>query len=51
VTTAPVVYNAQQPIRELIIAWVTENGTIDASVFSMQDWRLVSNGAPITITP
>ncbi|MEO3938413.1 5'-nucleotidase C-terminal domain-containing protein [Dermatophilaceae bacterium Soc4.6] len=50
VTTAPVVYNAQQPIRELIIAWVTEHGTIDASVFSSQDWRLVSNGSPITIT-
>ncbi len=51
VTTAPVVYNAQQPIRELIIAWVTEHGTIDASVFATQDWRLVSNGTPITITP
>ena len=51
VTTAPVVYNAQVEIRQLLIDWVSAHGTIDASVFSSTDWRLVSDGAPITITP
>ncbi|MEO7058664.1 MAG: 5'-nucleotidase C-terminal domain-containing protein [Lapillicoccus sp.] len=51
VTTAPVVYNAQVEIRQLLIDWVSAHGTIDASTFSTTDWRLVSNGAPITITP
>ncbi|WP_411285442.1 bifunctional metallophosphatase/5'-nucleotidase [Lapillicoccus sp.] len=50
VTTAPVVYNAQVEIRQLIIDWVSANKTIDASVFSRPDWRLVSKGAPITVT-
>ncbi|GAA1903247.1 bifunctional metallophosphatase/5'-nucleotidase [Lapillicoccus jejuensis] len=50
VATAPVVYNAQQPIRELLIAWVSANGTIDPATFSSVDWRLTSNGSPITIT-
>ena len=50
VTTAPVVYNAQVEIRQLLIAWVTTNKVIDASVFSKQDWKLVANGQPVTIT-
>lgn len=50
VTTAPVVYNAQVEIRQLIIDWVSAAGTIDPSVFSSVDWRLVSNGQPVTIT-
>ena len=50
VTTAPVVYNAQVEIRQLIIDWVSANKTIDASVFAKPDWRLVSKGAPITVT-
>lgn len=50
VTTAPVVYNAQVEIRQLLIDWVSANGTIDARTFSSTDWRLVSNGAPIVIT-
>ena len=50
VTTAPVVYNAQVEIRQLLIDWVTTNKVIDASVFSTQDWKLVANGQPVTIT-
>ena len=50
VTGAPVVYNAQVEIRQLIIDWVTAAKSIDPMVFSRQDWRLVSNGTPITIT-
>jgi 2',3'-cyclic-nucleotide 2'-phosphodiesterase / 3'-nucleotidase len=50
VTSAPVVYNAQVEIRQLIIDWVSATQTIDPSVFAKQDWRLVSGGQPITIT-
>jgi 2',3'-cyclic-nucleotide 2'-phosphodiesterase/3'-nucleotidase len=51
VTTAPVVYNAQVEIRQLIIDWVSAAKTIDAATFSRSDWKLVSNGLPVTITP
>ena len=50
VTTAPVVYNAQVEIRQLLIDWVTANKVIDPSVFSTLDWKLVANGQPVTIT-
>jgi 2',3'-cyclic-nucleotide 2'-phosphodiesterase/3'-nucleotidase len=50
VKTAPVVYNAQVEIRQLIIDWVTAAKVIDPTVFASQDWKLVSNGQPITIT-
>jgi len=51
VTTAPVVYNAQVEIRQLLIDWVSEVGTIDPALFASVDWRLVHDGAPITVTP
>ncbi|MEO7260706.1 MAG: 5'-nucleotidase C-terminal domain-containing protein [Jatrophihabitantaceae bacterium] len=50
VKTAPVVYNAQVEIRQLIIDWVSATKVIDPTVFAKLDWRLVSNGAPIQIT-
>jgi 2',3'-cyclic-nucleotide 2'-phosphodiesterase/3'-nucleotidase len=50
VKTAPVVYNAQVEIRQLLIDWVVANKVIDPTVFASVDWRLVSGGAPITIT-
>ena len=50
IKTAPVVYNAQVEIRQLLIDWVVANGEIDPAKFATMDWRLVSNGAPITIT-
>jgi 2',3'-cyclic-nucleotide 2'-phosphodiesterase / 3'-nucleotidase len=46
---APVVYNAQVEIRQLLIDWVVANGEIDPTEFASMDWRLVSNGNPITI--
>ena len=51
VTAAPVVYNAQAEIRQLLIDWVAAHGTIDAGVFSSAEWKLVSDGSPITVTP
>ena len=50
IKNAPVVYNAQVEIRQLLIDWVVANGEIDPTEFASMDWRLVSNGAPITIT-
>jgi 2',3'-cyclic-nucleotide 2'-phosphodiesterase / 3'-nucleotidase len=50
VKTAPVLYNAQVEIRQLIIDWVTAAGKIDALTFATQDWRLSANGAPVQVT-
>ncbi|MDF1606448.1 5'-nucleotidase C-terminal domain-containing protein [Nocardioides sp. YIM 152315] len=50
VSTAPVVYNRQNEIRQLLIDWVTAHGTIDPARFASVDWRLVANGTPITVT-
>jgi 2',3'-cyclic-nucleotide 2'-phosphodiesterase/3'-nucleotidase len=50
VTTAPVVYNRQVEIRQLMIDYVTTTGTVDPSTFHTVDWSLTSNGAPITVT-
>jgi 2',3'-cyclic-nucleotide 2'-phosphodiesterase/3'-nucleotidase len=49
VSTAPVVYNRQIDIRQLLIDWVTANQTIDPAQFASVDWRLVSNGQPIIV--
>lgn len=50
VTTAPVAFNQQIEIRQLLIDWVTANKTIDPATFAVKDWSLVSGGQPITIT-
>ncbi len=50
VLTAPVVHNAQQEIRQLIIDWVTSHKVIDPPVFARTDWKLVSNGQPVQIS-
>src|SRR3954451_13947407 len=50
VKTAPVVYNRQVEIRQLMIDYVTTTGTVDPKTFHTVDWSLVSNGSPITVT-
>jgi len=50
VTTAPVVHNAQQEIRQLIIDWVTSHKVVDPLAFTSTDWKLVSNGATVVIS-
>jgi 2',3'-cyclic-nucleotide 2'-phosphodiesterase/3'-nucleotidase len=50
VSTAPVVYNRQNEIRQLIIDWVTEHGVIDPAQFASVDWHLVSGGQPVQIS-
>jgi 2',3'-cyclic-nucleotide 2'-phosphodiesterase/3'-nucleotidase len=49
VTTAPVVYNAQREIRQLLIDWVTAQDTFDPTTFTTYDWKLVANGQPVTV--
>ena len=50
VKTAPVVYNRQVEIRQLMIDYVTTTGTVDPQTFHTTDWSLTSNGTPITVT-
>jgi 2',3'-cyclic-nucleotide 2'-phosphodiesterase/3'-nucleotidase len=49
ISTAPVLHNQQQEIRQLMIDWVRETGEIDPTTFAKQDWRLVANGTPVVI--
>ncbi|KQR16267.1 bifunctional UDP-sugar hydrolase/5'-nucleotidase [Cellulomonas sp. Leaf334] len=53
VTAAPVVYNRQVEIRQLLIDWVSANQVVDPAVFSSTnpDWQLTSGGTPLTVTP
>ncbi len=50
IKNAPVVYNAQVEIRQLLIDWVVANGEIDPADFASVDWKLVFNGTPIIVT-
>ncbi len=50
VTTAPVVYNRQIEIRQLLIDWAAAHQVIDPKTFSSLDWELVSNGTPVSVT-
>jgi 2',3'-cyclic-nucleotide 2'-phosphodiesterase/3'-nucleotidase len=50
VATAPVVYNRQVAITQLLIDWVSAHHVIDPALFASVDWKLVSNGQPITVT-
>ena len=50
VSTATVVYNRQNEIRQLLIDWVLAHHTIDPAQFASVDWRLVSGTDPVTIT-
>ena len=47
IATAPVVYNAQVAIREAIVSYASETGTIDPATFHVENWRLVRNGVPV----
>ena len=49
VTTAPVLYNAQVEIRQLLIDWTVGQGVIDPTTFTTYDWKLVANGQPVVV--
>jgi 2',3'-cyclic-nucleotide 2'-phosphodiesterase / 3'-nucleotidase len=44
VSTAPVVYDEQQEIRQLLIEWAQERGVIDPADFFVESWWLVRDG-------
>ena len=46
---APVVYNRQVEIRQLLIDWVTAQGTGDPATFFTVDWQLVAGGSPVAV--
>jgi len=50
VKTAPVVYNAQVEIRQLLIDWAIAHHTIDPTTFASVDWKLVYNGADVVVS-
>jgi len=50
VTQAPVLTNSQQEIRQLMIDYVVEHGVLDPGAFARNDWKLVVNGQPLTVT-
>ncbi|MEJ5945431.1 5'-nucleotidase C-terminal domain-containing protein [Pseudokineococcus basanitobsidens] len=47
VATAPLVYDRQQDIRQLLIDRAQETGSIDPADFAETDWRLVADGEPL----
>ena len=51
VSGAPVVYNRQVEIRQLLIDYVTAKGVIDPNDFASKDWKLVVGTTPLTVIP
>ncbi|HET8593687.1 MAG TPA: 5'-nucleotidase C-terminal domain-containing protein [Intrasporangium sp.] len=51
VKTAPVAYNRQVEIRQLLIDYVTAKGAIDPAEFASVDWRLMYGTTPLTVVP
>ncbi|MCC2593611.1 5'-nucleotidase C-terminal domain-containing protein [Tessaracoccus sp. OS52] len=47
ISTAPVVYNEMQEIRQLLIDWAVERGTIDPADFFDENWTLTVDGARV----
>jgi 2',3'-cyclic-nucleotide 2'-phosphodiesterase/3'-nucleotidase len=47
VASAPVVYDEQQEIRQLLIDWAQTRGTIDPADFWDESWRLTVAGQPV----
>ncbi|WP_344108977.1 bifunctional metallophosphatase/5'-nucleotidase [Kribbella alba] len=50
VKTAPVVYNRQVEIRQLMIDYVSTTGEVNPATFHTTDWSLTSNGSPIVVS-
>lgn len=44
---APVVYNEQREIRQLLIEWAQERGVIDPADFFVENWQLTVGGEPV----
>jgi 2',3'-cyclic-nucleotide 2'-phosphodiesterase/3'-nucleotidase len=50
VKTAPVVYNRQVEIRQLMIDYVISTGEVNPATFHTTDWSLTSDGSPIVVS-
>ncbi|WP_159794769.1 bifunctional metallophosphatase/5'-nucleotidase [Puerhibacterium puerhi] len=48
IASAPVVYDEQQEIRQLLIDWAQGRGTIDAADFWDESWWLTVGGQPVS---
>jgi 2',3'-cyclic-nucleotide 2'-phosphodiesterase/3'-nucleotidase len=48
ISTAPVVYNEQKEIRQLLIDRAQADGAIDPAGFFVDNWELVRDGVPLT---
>ncbi|PFG29999.1 bifunctional metallophosphatase/5'-nucleotidase [Paramicrobacterium agarici] len=51
VADAPVVYDERLEIRQLLIDWASERGTIDPADFFVENWELTTDAATETPTP
>ena len=51
VSKAPVVYNRQVEIRQLMIDYVTTTGEVTPNAFHTTDWSLTANGVPVVVIP
>lgn len=47
---APVVYDEQLEIRQLIIEWVSARQRVDPDEFAQHGWHLVADGKPLTVS-
>lgn len=47
IATAPLVYDEQQEIRQLLIDWASERGVIDPDDFFDPNWTLTVAGVPV----
>lgn len=47
ISTAPVIYNQQKEIRQLLIDWPAAKGVIDPADFFVPSWRLTAGGVPL----
>ncbi|MGY1884925.1 bifunctional metallophosphatase/5'-nucleotidase [Blastococcus sp. SYSU DS0753] len=47
ISTAPVVYNEQLEIRQLLIERAQQEGVIDPAEFFVENWQLVRDGEPL----
>jgi 2',3'-cyclic-nucleotide 2'-phosphodiesterase/3'-nucleotidase len=47
ISDAEIVYNGGQGIQQLLIDYLVSAGTIDPTVFSMDNWKLTQDGTPV----
>lgn len=51
VAAAPVVYDERLEIRQLLIDWASERGTIDPADFFVENWSLTTDTSAIPVDP